>query len=92
MGRRNLKIHRLGCADLCGNLLSNVEINSWLTASDKIVKSLSFQHISYFFNTVKVMKLLFCKMTDFIEQNNFFCADFSLLSLILFLGNINILS
>ena len=26
IGRRHLKTHRLGCADLCSNLLSNVEI------------------------------------------------------------------
>ena len=31
------------------------------------------------------MNLVFCKMTDIIEQNNFFRADFSCQSLVLFL-------
>ena len=30
----------------------------------------------FFFKTVQLMNLVFCKMTDIIKQNNFFCADF----------------
>ena len=48
---------------------------------NQIVKSLSLCHEkSYFFNMVQPINLLFCKMTEIIEQNVFNRAEFLLRS------------
>ena len=47
---------------------SIVRINSWLTVSNQIVKSLSLPNKKfYFFNKVQPIDLIFCKMVDIIE-------------------------
>ena len=54
-----------------------VYVISWLTVSNKIVKSLSLSYKKfYFFNMVQPIDLIFCKMVEIIEQNIFNRADF----------------
>ena len=53
-------------------------INSWLTASNQIIKSLSLCYKkSYYFNMVQPIDLIFCEVIEMIEQNIFNRADFS---------------
>ena len=47
---------------------TNLDLNSWLTVSNQIVKSLSlFYKNSYFFNMVQPTDLLFGKMAEIIK-------------------------
>ena len=60
-------------------LAERMKINliSWLTVSNQIVKSLSLSYKKfYFFNVVQPIDLIFCKMVEIIEQNIFNRADF----------------
>ena len=62
-------------------------VNSWLTISNQIVKSLSLCYKkSYFFDIVQPIDLIFCKMIEMIEQKIFNCADFYLGPNFLFLA------
>ena len=52
-------------------------LNSWLTVSNQIVKSLSLSYEKfYFFNMVQLMNLIYCKIVEIIEQKIFNRADF----------------
>ena len=59
-------------------LIPELVINSWLTASNQIVNSLSLCYkMSYFCKMVQPIDLIFSKMIEMIEQNIFNRADFS---------------
>ena len=58
------------------NYSVEMALNSWLTVSDQIVKSLSLCYKKSFFYMVQPIDLIFCKMIEIIEQNFFNRADF----------------
>ena len=61
----------------CNFFSRGLGTNSWLTASNQIVKSLSLSYKKfYFFNMVQPIDLIFCEMVEIIEQNIFNRADF----------------
>ena len=60
-------------------MLSTASLNSRLTVSNQIVKSLSLCYEkSYFFGMAQPIDLIFCKMIEIIEQNFFNHVDFYL--------------
>ena len=86
---------KTGCfsKEICGaREIGIIKSISWFTASNQIVKSLSFHcKMPYFFQHRLTYEPIL-QDDRRIEQSNLFLAEFSFQSLILLFGNIDILS